>query len=647
MHKMKSLLSKANEAQSKAISFGEGPMLVLAGPGSGKTFTITQRIQYLIEEHHVKPEHILVITFTKAAAKEMQVRFIKLLDGQILPVSFGTFHAIFFHILQHTYSFDARNIIKESEKKQFLKEILHTIPTELVQEDGEVLEHPEVLQRILEEISQIKNLGISYYEYQSNCCTKAQFQYIYEQYHQLMKQKSKLDFDDMVLLCYQLLKKRTDVLQLWQKKFQYILIDEFQDINPMQYEVVKLLALPQNNLFIVGDDDQSIYGFRGSRPEIMLHFQEDYPNVQRILLNQNYRSQAEIVEASLRLIKHNQKRFTKVLEAAFTQDEKRKNDCNYQEEDIAKNKTHQENNKAVSIYCFESKFQQAQNIVQLTKQYIEQKKGEYKDIAIIYRTNTLALLTAEKFAKEGTPFQLKEQMKNIYDTSVAKDIIAYIQYALYEKNVQDFFRIMNRPVRYITRESVPLQPFTKDQLMLNLQDKGYVIHNVITLYKQFEFIKKCTPYAAINYIRKGIGYDAYLKERSKVQGRKWEDEIKILDALQEHARAFDSLKEWLEIVTHMEDTIKQAQERNEENAVQLMTMHASKGLEFPVVIIPDLNEGVIPYKKAVTEEQLEEERRMLYVAMTRAKEKLFLFYVKENEPGMILPSRFLQEIECL
>lgn len=622
MHKMKSLLSKANQAQSKAISFGEGPMLVLAGPGSGKTFVITQRIQYLIEEHHVKPEHILVITFTKAAAKEMQERFVKLSDGQILPVSFGTFHAIFFHILQHTYSFDSRNIMKESEKKQVLKEILHSMPSELMKED-DVLEHPDVLQRILEEISQIKNLGISYRKYQSNCCTQEQFCYVYEQYRKSMKRRNKLDFDDMVLLCYHLLKKRNDILEVWQEKFQYILIDEYQDINPMQYEVIKLLAMPQNNLFVVGDDDQAIYGFRGSSPDIMLRFQDDYPNAQRVLLNRNYRSQAMIVETSLKLISHNQKRFIKEIETISA---------------------HKESENSVFVYSFESKLQQAQNVVQLIKQYIEREHRKYEDISIIYRTNTLAMLTAEKLAKEGIPFQIKEQVKNIYDTSVAKDIIAYIQYALYEKDVQAFFRIMNRPVRYITRESVPLQPFTKAQLLVQLRDKNYVIHNVIKLYEQLAFIKKCTPYAAINYIRKGIGYDMHMKECCKEQGRNWEAEKELLDELQEHAKAYDSLKEWLDAILQIEDTIKQAQTTKKENAVQLMTMHASKGLEFPVVIIPDLNEGIIPYKKAITQEQLEEERRMLYVAMTRAKEKLFLFYVSDKDRGSSLPSRFLQEI---
>lgn len=182
--------------------------------------------------------------------------------------------------------------------------------------------------------------------------------------------------------------------------------------------------------------------------------------------------------------------------------------------------------------------------------------------------------------------------------------------------------------------------------MLNLQGKDYVIHHVITLYNQLAFIKKCTPYAAINYIRKGVGYDAYLKERSQELGRNWEEDRRLLEEMQEHAKLYNSLKEWLDAVVHMEDAIKKAQTSKEENAVQLMTMHASKGLEFPIVIVPDLNEGIIPYKKAITEEQIEEERRMLYVAMTRAKEKLFLFYVKEeNELGMILPSRFLQEIQ--
>lgn len=625
--------SEANEAQSKAISFGEGAMLVLAGPGSGKTFVITQRIRNLIEEHHVKPEHILVITFTKAAAKEMQERFVKLSDGQIQPVSFGTFHAIFFHILQHTYSFDTRNIIKESEKKQILIEVLHSMPQELVRED-EVLDHSDVLQRILEEISHVKNLGISYHKYASNCCTKEQFCYIYEQYRKRMKQKNKLDFDDMVLLCYHLLKNKPDILKVWQDKFQYILIDEYQDINPMQNEVIKLLALPQNNLFVVGDDDQAIYGFRGSKPDIMLHFQEDYPDAKRVLLNQNYRSHESIVAQSLRLISHNQKRFSKEIVAVH----------NCKKNDEIGEEQYKKEEKSVLTYCFESKQQQSQNIVELIKQYVGQKNGEYQDIAIIYRTNTLAILTAEKFVKEGIPFQIKEQIKNIYDTSVAKDMISYVQYALYEKDIQSFFRIMNRPVRYITRESVPLQPFTKAQLLSQLQDKNYVIHNVIRLYEQLAFIKKCTPYAAVNYIRKGVGYDDYLKERCKEQGRNWETEKELLDELQEHAKTYDSLKEWLETVLCMEDTMKQAQTLKKENAVQLMTMHASKGLEFPVVIIPDLNEGIIPYKKAMTEDDIEEERRMLYVAMTRAKEKLFLFYVKEKELGSSLPSRFLLEM---
>lgn len=611
------LNATVNEAQSKAITHGEGPMLVLAGPGSGKTLVITQRIKYLIEENQVKPEHILVITFTKAAALEMQKRFLAMTENRMLPVMFGTFHAIFFQILKQTYSFNATSIIKESQKIALIREVIKEIPEQQIliheQEDEE-----ENIHKLLSEISKVKNCGLQSHEFQSEIVPIHIFSAIYQQYCKKMSMLKKVDFDDMVLLCYQLLHQRTDVLKLWQERFRYILIDEFQDINPLQYKIIQMLASPQNNLFIVGDDDQAIYGFRGSDPEIMRHFQQDYPNVERVLLNINYRSNSDIVDHANQLIKHNVNRFDKEVIAQNTSKD------------------------GVRICYFESRQEQTKNIVSLIRQYMRQPGAQYKDIALIYRTNTHATITAEKLLKEKIPFQMKEKTGNIYNSAVAKDIIAYLTYALYQKDIRAFYRIMNRPVRYIRRDTVPMKCFTMQELVRNNQDKEYVIRNITRFYEQLKFLKGMSPYAAINFIRKGIGYDEYLRDKAEETGdsfEKWEHDLKYI---QESASDFDTLQEWLLYVEHYEENLEQGK-KEKEDAVNIVTMHGSKGLEWPIVIIPDVNEGHIPHKKAITDAELEEERRMFFVAMTRAKEKLFLFSVKEKEAGNNLPSRFIHE----
>lgn len=591
-------------------------MLVLAGPGSGKTFTVTQRIKYLIEHHHVRPEDILVITFTKAAAKEMQERFIRLTGQTSHPVNFGTFHAIFFQILRYTYCFTAENIIRERDKYRLLSEII----------EGETDKNTDTLERLLAEISRVKNNDIMPQDFQSDIVSQSEFVHLFDTYKKEMNRRRLLDFDDMVLLCRDLLVSRPDTLKRWQQRFQYILVDEFQDISPLQYEVVKMLAKPQDNLFIVGDDDQSIYGFRGSKPEIMMNFTSDYPNAQQIVLNVNYRSKRDIVQTAGNLIAHNKVRFHKEVEAENPQVD------------------------GVKIYSFCSKLKQAENIAALIKQYMQQPEASYRDIAILYRTNSHTVYTANRLVQEGIPFTMKEKPKNIYDTTAAKDLASYIRYAVYREGVEDFFRIMNRPVRYIKRNTVPIEPFTKQKLIENNKNTDYVIHNIIQLYNQLAFIKGLNPFSAVNFIRKGVGYDDYVKKQAQEHGRDASKELEELEELQQLSKGFETLGEWLEHIESydavMQEAVRQESsvKREQIDAVNIVTMHASKGLEWKVVILPDVNEGVVPHKKAITDEELEEERRMFYVAMTRAKESLFIFYVQEKEAGNLLPSRFLNEI---
>jgi len=619
------LEQNVNEAQQRAITHGDGAMLVLAGPGSGKTFVVTRRIKYLIEHHHVRPESILVITFTKAAAAEMQERFVKLGGGRSYPVQFGTFHSVFFQILRHTYRFTAQNIIREGDKYRLLSQILGEMPQE-IRTQAQYDDSTDTLQRLLSEISTVKNNGITPQEVKSTTVSQAEFEYIFQIYKQEMNRRKLIDFDDMVLLCRDLLVSRPDTLAMWQEHFQYILVDEFQDICPLQYEVVRLLAKPQDNLFIVGDDDQSIYGFRGSKPEIMLNFPKDYPETEQVLLDVNYRSRKDIVDVAGKLIAHNKTRFDKKV------------------------RTQNEQLGGVKIYSFHSKFKQAENIAQLIRQYMTQPGAKYSDIAILYRTNNHTVYTADRLMKEGIPFSMKEKPKNIYDSAVAKDMIAYLRYALKEDSVEDFLRIMNKPVRYIKRATVPRKPFHMQELMNNNRLTGYVIENIVDLYDNLHFIKSLNPFSAVNFIRKGVGYDTYLKKQAAEQGKDMSKEFEELAELMQMAKDFETIPEWLEQIEHYDVVLQEIaqqesrQKHADTDAVSMVTMHASKGLEWKVVVLPDVNEGVIPHKKAVSNNELEEERRMFYVAMTRAKEYLFIFYIQEKEAGNLLPSRFLDEI---
>ena len=603
---------KVNEAQSTAISHREGPMLVLAGPGSGKTFTITQRIIYLIEKCHVAPEHILVITFTKAAAKEMQERFIRAVDGKSMPVSFGTFHAIFFSILKYSSFLENSNILKESEKRKILKKILQS---------AGLYDGIEMINQVILEISKCKNMGADPEKMCTQIGTQDEFVKVYTEYQIELQKQRKIDFDDMILQCYSLLKKNPDIRKLWQERFQYILIDEFQDINIMQYEVIKLLGAPQDNLFVVGDDDQSIYGFRGADPKIMKQFKEDYPNAKITVLHKNYRSRNDIVSSSLKLINHNENRYQKQLNAENG------------------------NNGGIKLYCFATKESQMNHVVKAIEQYMQKAGNKYSDIAVIYRSIGHAVMTAEKLSKASIPFCLLEKPKHIYESEVARDILAYVRFALDETNKDAFYRIMNRPVRYITRECVPRGKLEKEILILNNKEKEYVIHNIIQLYKQLEFIRNMSPYAAINYIRKGIGYDTYLREKNGKTQEEIEEDFSLLDQIQAGAKDFATLEEWLLFIKkYGEELEKTAKTTYEKDAVCMVTMHASKGLEWSFVIIPDLNEGFVPHKRAVTKDEIEEERRMLYVAMTRAKEHLFLFCISDKQAFRNQPSRFLYEI---
>lgn len=603
-----------NQAQQEAIDHKEGPMLVLAGPGSGKTLVITNRIRALIEQYGVKPSNILVITFTKAAATEMRQRFEKLMNQAYLPVNFGTFHAIFFHILKYTYGYKAENIVREEDKLRFFRETIQGM-------DLEIEDAAEFIQGIIGEISRIKNEQIDLDCYYSTNCPEDVFRKIYKKYEAFLQRRNQLDFDDMLVYCYALFKEREDILQAWQKKYQYILIDEFQDINKIQYEIIKMLALPENNLFIVGDDDQSIYRFRGAQPRIMLHFDEDYPDAKRVLLNLNYRCSKEVVAGAVRVISHNKERFQKKIEAFH------------------------EPGEPVDVASFEEFSQQNQKMLELIQAYAAQGV-EYKDIAVLFRTNTQPRMFVQKLMEFNIPFKMKDSMPNLYEHWIVKHLLSYIKIALGSRARSEFLQIANKPKRYLARDAFLDEVVDLQKVKQYYHAKDWMVERIEKLEYDLQMLHAMTPYAAICYIRKAVGYDGYLTEYAAYRRMKVEELYSLLEEIQESAKPFSTYEEWF---AYMEQYKKELLEQNEKRkeqtqAVTLSTMHASKGLEYRVVFIMDANEGITPHHKSVMDEDLEEERRMFYVAMTRAKEKLHIFYSKKRYNKQLEPSRFVGEL---
>lgn len=603
-----------NSAQLEAIRHGEGPCMVLAGPGSGKTTVITQRIRYLLEHRKINPEEILVITFTKAASKEMKERFIRQTDGKYRLVTFGTFHGIYYGILKWAYKLNGEHIFSEEQKYQLLSEIVDHMQLEIEDEK-------EFLQGIASEISQIKNNRIALLEYESVNCSGSVFQRIFQTYEERRRQMKKLDFDDMLVLTYELFVKRLDVLAMWQRKFRYILIDEFQDINQVQYDVIRMLAQPENHLFIVGDDDQSIYQFRGARPDIMLGFERDFPGTKKIYLSVNYRSTKAIVHAAARVIRQNVDRFAKEIST--------------------------ENEQGDTVHIQELLHPLEESKYVLTQIQKAQERGvPAKEIAVLFRTNMEARNLVETFMEYNLPFQMREHVPNLYEHFIGRNLITYMKMALGDRSRKSFLEIMNRPNRYIGRECVERGEITFERMRQFYANKDWMVDRIDQLELDLRILKKLAPYGAIQYIRKSIGYDEFLKEYAEFRKIKFEDLEEVLHEIEERAKQFKTIEEWfVHIEEYTQELRRQAEyQKPREDAVNLMTIHAAKGLEFHTVFVIEANEEVIPYKKAKIREELEEERRLFYVAMTRAKKKLILSYVKERGGRTMASSRFLTEL---
>lgn len=642
-------LNQLNEAQRKAVTWGEGPLLLLAGPGSGKTFTVTKRILYLLERG-VPPEEILVITFSKDAALSMQRRF-RQMAGQFFPVNFGTFHSVFYHILLESGGFHSMKLISDSRKMNLMISVLKKY--------NRNMELSEDALRILSAVSLYKNTADGERALLAVPAEwREHFREITAAYTEAVRDEKAVDFDDMLFECRRLLEEDTRVRRGWQKRFRYILIDEFQDCNPVQYEVIRLLALRPYNLFAVGDDDQSIYGFRGASPDILRQFQEDF-QAKQLLLDVNYRCAGEIVRASLAVIGENRNRFPKALRAA---------------DDSAKKDAEQES--GLHIRSFEDRAAQNAWLLQQAKKWRKEHGTDRERCAFLFRTNSGMQRTAAVLHGAGIPFYIKESGKSIYEHFVARDIMAYLLLAAGDWRREHLLRIINRPVRYISREAVgegrripEIQAYYRELLIRESRAGevtpgkgingsgglcaagsafGYrweVLERLSSLQRQLDSLKHMSPALGVQYVLKAAGYEDFLRTLAGNSPEKLFEWREIAEWLKADAGRFQNVSAWVKAQESFEQEMKRTSANSgEDEVLWLMTVHGAKGLEFGRVIIPDCNERVYPHGELQSGESLEEERRIFYVAMTRAKKSLELLCLTGDRGRPRLPSRFLNPL---
>lgn len=671
-------LTGLNEAQLQAVTHGEGPLLLLAGPGSGKTFTITNRILYLIEKGEA-PEGLLVITFTREAALSMQRRFHERCGSIVYPVNFGTFHSCFYHILQKSGAVGAKNIITNSQKKNLLLPVLRQFilnNEDLRQMEGGAGEGlKEDAARILSAVSFYKNT-LKYETALKSIPSVWQphFGAVMTAYGQRVRKEGFIDFDDMLSECGRLLQENAEVRSRWQERFSHILIDEFQDINPVQYKAVKLLAKAPYNIFAVGDDDQAIYGFRGAEPGCLRRFAEEF-SARRLLLDINYRSGSEIVGASLAVIGENKNRYEKNLRAAKRDESRIREDITERcgPEGRAGN-CGLDGRASIpdGVVCagFEGREEQYRHMIDA----LSRSSARGESCAVLFRTNSYMQGFAARLNREGIPYEIREKAVSIYEHFIVRDVVAYLEASQGSADREHFLRIVNKPSRYVSREAVAECGADIKRLKayyergdISRAHKTAVLTGLTALERQLKSMGRLSLRLAVEFCLKAAGYERYLRETAAAREGQWQEWREILEWLKGEASQYSDLKQWKEAQEAYGRALAQgaastrpsgvradaagraggsAVRTNAEKRkpVQLLTVHGAKGLEFDRVWIPDCNEKIYPYGSLPDSAAVEEERRIFYVAMTRAKKSLELLYLTGTKERPRQPSRFLNPL---
>lgn len=594
--------------------------MVIAGPGSGKTFTIVSRILFLIHHHHIPPEKILVITYTRAAAQEMKERFEKAVSESEQTrsggaVNFGTFHSICYHILKQSGVVHENSLIGENDKRKLLQVILGNM-------GFSSRCNYDALTALVNSISRLKNCAQEEAEgFAPDGFSDAEFATVRREYDRHLEEMEKIDFDDMIVKCLRLF-HRPEVVQEYRKRFSCILVDEFQDINPPQYQILKRLAAPSGNLFVVGDDDQAIYGFRGAAPGIMRQFGRDFQGAEQIMLTENYRCGAQIVRMAERMISCNGERFAKKFVPVRAEGK-------------------------VTFRCFDTRQEQERELIRALSAC---GRAAMEDTAVIVRTNREAALYAGSLKEAGIAVKgsrIKEE--DIYHGFIMQDVTAFLSFLYEGRRRDDFICFMNKPGRFLTRMALTRERVEPEQLEKYYEHNPEMLGKVRLLFRQLHIAEGLRPDLAVSFFRKMLGYDGYLKGRAGDE-RHYQSLLKTADQVQKCFEACRPGGRTQSGADTVRAFVRQKAEASgnqnpltiQEEGVHILTMHGAKGLEFERVFLPDLNEGVIPGKNVRSPGELEEERRLLYVAVTRARRELYLYCTRERGRK---PSRYLGDAQ--
>ena len=633
---MNNMLDKLNERQKEAVLATEGPVLVLAGAGSGKTTVLVNRIAYMISEKHIRPWNILAITFTNKAAREMKDRIERLLGDTAKDMWIGTFHSVCVRILRSCIDLLGYRrdfvIYDTADTKTVMKECLREL---------DIDEKSFPVRNVLSIISNAKNdlMDAATFEnvyksdYRMSIIAK-----IYYRYQTKLRKNNAVDFDDIILNTVKILSENPDVLSKYQDKFQYILVDEYQDTNNSQYLLINLLAQANRNLCVVGDDDQSIYKFRGANIGNILNFEDDYSDVQKITLDQNYRSTQNILDAANSVISNNKGRMGKSLWTS-----------------------NGDGNK-VFVYTGTNEYDEARYIARQIKKHFDEQ-GSFSDCAILYRTNAQSRVIEEMLMRESVPYKVLSGLR-FYDRKEIKDIIAYLRVVYNPNDDVSLARIINEPKRKIGNA-------TLEKARNIAREKETSLYDVISHaddYPEFKTaIKKLLSFSEIiqsliklkdtvtiedltGRILNDTGYmPALVMEdttESKTRIENLGEFISVITEFEKNEETGNTLGEFLENISLVSDI--DGYDENEDSAV-LMTIHSAKGLEFPIVFLSGLEEGLFPGMRSMeSDDDIEEERRLCYVAITRAKEQLYITKtISRTIHGKTMPttaSRFFKEI---
>ena len=597
------------EAQKRAIESKARAVLVVAGPGSGKTTVLTERLVYLLK-NGAEAKSCLLLSFTRASSKEMALRFAKRGIAGNSP-HFSTIHALCLSLLREVRGIEREGLVNLYEKMDWLS--AYFLEKGIAREEVE-----ELLLNYGNQISYFKSITEEERMHFLREEKNEDFLPLFQYYEKMRKLRGKLDFEDLLIEVLLELQKNTRIANSWKSRFSYILVDEFQDLSLIQYAILKALSEKGASLFVVGDEDQSIYGFRGASPDILFRFAGDFPDCERIFLADNFRSKEEIVLLSRRLIGKNKKRFQKPLTGRRGRGGKAK------------------------YFLLETGVEEAVLLAEHVESLLREGCPS-EEIAVLCRSKMQITPLLPGFMERGIPIVVVEELSNVFQHFIGKDILAYLRLAKNKESSQELVQILSKPYRGLRREKI----LHKDSGLSDLKRAAKTRkerEETEKLEKHLEALSKLNPKEAILFIRKEIGYEKYLEDFAKKKNKDFTEWWESLEEITAMSEGYPDLDAFFRFVTEFNRRALERRKPEEEKGIRFMSYHSAKGLEFDEVFLPDCIEGIIPDGRAKKPEEIEEERRSFYVALTRARKGIHIYVTKTRYSKKVYPSRFIPEL---